>query len=175
MAGDVTVIGGIVIPSTDPAFLAVTIGVHVPLGIVCVVAGAGAMLSKKGRGRHSAFGTAYFWCLVALLVSVTFLSIMRWTADYHLFILGALSVCCAGIGHLALRQRSRHWVQLHIAGLSLSYVLLLIAFYVDNGSQLPIWKDLPRVTYWLLPLLVAAPLLIRALLYHPLLRDSDGG
>jgi hypothetical protein len=31
--------------------------------------------------------------------------------------------------------------------------LLLIAFYVDNGKQLPVWKDLPHVTYWLLPLL----------------------
>jgi hypothetical protein len=174
MAGDVTTIGGIVIPSTDPAFLAVTIGMHIPLGVVSVVAGAGAMLSRKGRGRHSTFGMTYFWCLLALFVSVTFLSIMRWTADYHLFILGALSMCCAWIGHLALRQRWRHWVRLHMTGLSLSYVLLLIAFYVDNGSQLPIWKNLPYVTYWLLPLLVAAPLLIRALLYHPLVRASDG-
>ena len=58
-----------------------------------------------------------------------------------------------------------------MTGLSLSYVLVLIAFYVDNGSQLPIWKDLPHVTYWLLPLLVAAPLLARA---HPLVKASDG-
>jgi hypothetical protein len=35
-----------------------------------------------------------------------------------------------------------------MSGMSLSYVLMLIAFYVDNGKQLPIWKDLPHVTYW---------------------------
>jgi hypothetical protein len=45
---------------------------------------------------------------------------------------------------------------------------MLIAFYVDNGKQLPIWRDLPHAAYWLLPILVAAPLLLRALLYHPL-------
>jgi len=29
--------------------------------------------------------------------------------------------------------------------------LMLIAFYMDNGKQLPVWKHLPSVTYWLLP------------------------
>jgi hypothetical protein len=30
--------------------------------------------------------------------------------------------------------------------MSLSYVVMLIAFYVDNGKQLPVWKDLPHFT-----------------------------
>ena len=71
MDGEATTIGGIVIPSTDPVFLAVVIGVHIPLGIACVVTGASAMLSRKGRGRHSTWGTIYFWCLLALFVSST--------------------------------------------------------------------------------------------------------
>jgi hypothetical protein len=50
---------------------------------------------------------------------------------------------------------------------------MLIAFYVDNGKQLPVWKDLPPVTYWFLPLVVATPLLARALLYHPLVRRYE--
>ena len=66
MDGDTTIIGGIVIPSTDPAFLAVIVGVHIPLGIAGVFAGAVAILLRKGRGRHSSFGTIYFWCLLAL-------------------------------------------------------------------------------------------------------------
>src|SRR6516164_5652800 len=56
-----TTVGGIVIPSTDPTFLAVVVGLHIPLGIACVVTGASAMLSQKGRGRHFKFGTNYFW------------------------------------------------------------------------------------------------------------------
>src|SRR5215467_406710 len=105
MTEDATDVGGIVIPSTDPLFLSVVIGVHIPIGIACVLAGAGAMLSRKGRGRHSRFGTIYFWCLLALFASATFLSIMRWSENYHLFILGAGSFVCAWFGHSALRWR----------------------------------------------------------------------
>ena len=172
MTDDTTIIGGIVIPSTDPAFLVVVIGLHIPLGITCVIAGAGAMLSEKRQGRHSAFGTVYYWCLFLLVASATFLSTMRWSENYHLFILGAASFACAWFGHWALRLRWRLWVRLHITGMSMSYVFMLIAFYVDNGKQLPVWKDLPHVMYWLLPLAVGLPLIIRTLLWHPLVRAS---
>jgi uncharacterized membrane protein len=103
MSEDTTTIGGIVIPSTDPAFLAVVVGMHIPLGIACVVTGASGMLCRKGRGRHSMFGKVYFWCLLALFVSATFLSIMRWPENYHLFILGAAAFGCAWFGRSALQ------------------------------------------------------------------------
>ena len=166
-----TNIGGIVIPSTNPTFLAVAVGAHIPLGIACVVIGAMAMLSRKGRGRHSTFGTIYFWCLLALFVSAAFLSIMRWSENYHLFILGAAAFGCAWFARSALRLRWPHWIRLHISGMSLSYVVMLIAFYVDNGKQLPIWKDLPYFTYWLAPAVVAAPLIVWALLWHRLVNE----
>lgn len=63
--GETTIVAGIEIPSTDPVFLAVVLGVHIPLGVACVAIGAIAMLSEKRRGRHSKFGTNYFWCLLA--------------------------------------------------------------------------------------------------------------
>lgn len=47
-----TAILGIVIPSADPAFLAI-VGTHILFGLGAVIAGAIAMLSKKERGRHS--------------------------------------------------------------------------------------------------------------------------
>ncbi|HWZ12544.1 MAG TPA: hypothetical protein VNX22_05330 [Acidobacteriaceae bacterium] len=168
MDGEATIIGGIVIPSTDPAFLAVVIGLHIPLGIVSVVTGASAMLSRKGRGRHSRFGTIYFWCLLALSLSATFLAFMRWSENYHLFFLGAAAFGCAWFGRSALQLRWPNWIRLHITGMSLSYVIMLIAFYVDNGRQLPVWRDLPHFMYWLLPLALATPLVVWALLWHPL-------
>jgi hypothetical protein len=57
-----TVVLGIPIPSTNPVFLAI-IGVHVLFGLAAVITGGAAILSQKGRGRHSNFGTIYFWCL----------------------------------------------------------------------------------------------------------------
>jgi uncharacterized membrane protein len=172
--GEATIVAGIEIPSTDPVFLAVVLGVHIPVGVVCVAIGAIAMLSQKGRGRHSTFGTIYFWCLLALFASTTFLSLMRWGENYHLFILGALSFACAWIGRTALRHLWRYWVRLHIAGMGLSYILMLIAFYVDNGKQLPLWKDLPHFMYWLIPAAVWIPLIVRALLRPPLARARAG-
>lgn len=172
MAGDSTTVAGIEIPSNDPVFLTVVVGVHIPLGVACVVAGLIAMLSRKGKGRHSTSGTLYYWCLLALFASATFLSLMRWIENYHLFILGALSFASAWIGRAALRQRWPYWARLHICGMGFSYLLMLIAFYVDNGKQLPLWKELPPFTYWLLPCAVGIPLIVRALLRHPLARKS---
>jgi uncharacterized membrane protein len=166
-----TRLAGIEIPSSDPVFLAVILGVHIPLGLACVVVGVFAILSKKGRGRHSTFGTVYFWCLLALAMSATFLSAMRWSENYHLFALGLGSFASAWIGRIALR---RHWpsrVRLHITGMGISCILMLIAFYVDNGKQLPLWKELPYFTYWLLPLLIGVPLIVRLVLRHPLAQE----
>ena len=58
-AEKITTVLGIPIPSTDPVFLAV-VGVHVAFGLAAVIAGAVAMLSQKGCGRHSNLGTIYF-------------------------------------------------------------------------------------------------------------------
>lgn len=104
------------------------------------------MLSPKGRGQHSGRGTAYYWCLAVVFVSLSVLSIMRWTQNYHLFILGVLSFAAASIGRTALRNRWEGWVRVHISGMGLSYVLLLTAFYVDNGPNLPLWQALSSIT-----------------------------
>jgi hypothetical protein len=173
MTSDSTVILGIEIPSTDPVFVGMIVGIHIPLGIACVVAGALAMFSEKRRGKHSTAGKVYYWCLLGLWASATFLSVMRWVENYHLFILGTFSFASAWLGRRALTDRWSYWIKLHITGMALSYVLMLIAFYVDNGKQLPIWKDLPPFTYWLLPLLVGIPLIVRALMWHPLARKQS--
>jgi hypothetical protein len=170
MATASTTVLGIEIPSTDPVFLTIVIGIHIPLGLACVAAGASAMLSRKGRGRHSTAGTVYFWCLTALFASVTVLSAMRWTENRVLFATGAAAYASALCGRTALRRKWRDWGRLHITGMGSSYVLMLIAFYVDNGKQLPLWEDLPHFTYWLVPLVVGLPLIAWALLRHPLRR-----
>lgn len=82
------------------------------------------MLSPKGRGRHSGRGTAYYWCLAVVFVTMSVLSIMRWTEDYHLFVLGVLSFTAASIGRVALRGRWEGWVRIYISCMGLSYVLL---------------------------------------------------
>lgn len=171
MTGDTTVVLGIEVPSISPAFVTV-VGFHVLIGLSCVVTGIVAMLSQKRQGRHPTFGTIYYWCLAAVAASATALTVVRWAEDYHLFILGVLSFMAASLGRTALRRRWRGWVRLHVSGMGPSYVLLLTAFYVDNGKSLPLWKEFPPIAYWLLPGALGAPLIVRALLFHPLARHS---
>lgn len=169
----VTTVAGIPIPSTSPWFLSV-VAVHVAMGLVCVVAGIGAMLSRKGRGRHSTFGAVYYWFLLGVFISATALSIARWAEDWHLFVLGALSFGAAATGRRMLRPgpTTRLRLSVHMIGMAVSYILLLTAFYVDNGRSLPIWRDLPTIAYWLGPGVVGLPLLAYALLRHPLVRPG---
>jgi len=170
MTDGTIVILGIEVPAISPAFVAM-IAFHVLVGLGCVVAGIVAMVSRKGKGRHSRFGTIYYWCLAAAAGSATILAVMRWAEDYHLFVLGALAFTAATLGRAAIR---RGRIKVHIAGMGLSYILLLTAFYVDNGGSLPLWRELPRIAYWLLPAAVGLPLIVRALVAHPLVRSSRG-
>jgi hypothetical protein len=67
--GETTAVAGIEIPR-----------LILPADFRCIplpcATGAIAMLSEKRRGRHSKFGTIYFWCL--LHCSVVHSSPMRW-------------------------------------------------------------------------------------------------
>jgi hypothetical protein len=171
MTGDPIIVAGIPIPSSDPVFLAV-VGVHVLLGLTCTITGIVAMLSPKRRGRHPQFGSIYFWCLSGVFVTASALAMVRWVEDYLLFILGTLAFLAAYLGRMARRKRWNNWVKLHITGMGMSYILLLTAFYVDNGKSLPLWRDLPPIAYWLIPAAVGIPLIVRALLWHPLARTS---
>jgi hypothetical protein len=43
-----------------------------------------------------------------------------------------------------------------------SYILMLTAFYVDNGPHLPVWRLLPAPAFWLLPAAIGVPLIVYA-------------
>lgn len=169
MPDGTSIVFGLPVPSTDPGFLAV-VRFHILVGVACVLTGLVAMLSRKRRGRHSTSGTLYYWLLAVLVVSATGLSVARWAENYHLFVLGLLSLIAATVGRMALRQRWRHFVRVHITGMGLSYILMLTAFYVDNGKNLPLWRELPQIAFWLLPAAIGLPLIARALVRHPLAR-----
>jgi len=167
-----TIVLGIPIPSSDPVFLAV-VGVHILFGLAAVTTGAAAMLAKKGRGRHSNFGIIYFWCLFGVFVTMSALSLMRWAENHHLFALGSISFGLACFGRTAARRRWRQWPRLHLTGMGMSYVVMLTAFYVDNGKNLPLWRELPAIAFWVLPSAVGMPIILHALLRHPVALDFD--
>lgn len=152
---------GLQLPRMGPAFYLV-LAVHVPAGLVAVVSGATAALSRKGSPRHMRAGLRYFRSLVIVVLTAAMLAAMRWREDFHLLVIGLVALIAAGRGHLS-RHRHRPGHGPHIRGMGLSYIAMLTAFYVDNGPQLPVWNRLPHLTYWLLPIAIGGPVILWAL------------
>ena len=139
--------------------------VHVPAGLTCVVT-APSPFSRKQRGRHPAFGEVYFWALTVVFVTATVLAAMRWTESGYLSVLGAIAFAFASVAYSARKKRWPGWLTVHMVGMSLSYIVLLTAFYVDNGPKLPLWDRLPTIVFWVGPSIIGLPLLARTLLRH---------
>jgi hypothetical protein len=169
LIGSPTIIGGIPLPS-DTALFLTFIALHVAAGLTCVIAGVVAMLSRKQPGRHPLAGSVYYWALACVFVTMTVLAVSRWAEDSHLFVLGALSFAAATIGRSARRRRWPSWARVHLTGMGASYILLITAFYVDNGPNLPLWRELPPIAFWFLPTLIGMPILLNAFFRHPLAR-----
>jgi hypothetical protein len=174
MDEQVTVVAGIVIPSTSPVFLSL-VALHIAIALVALLSGLIAMLSPKRAGRHPRYGKVYFWALLGVFGSASVLSFMRWAENYPLFIIGASAFAMALVARTAVRARWRVWPRIHLIGMGSSYVLLLVAFYVDNGKNLPLWRELPPVSYWAIPVAIGIPLILRTLLRHPLTRSQRTG
>ena len=170
LPGNPVVIQGFEIPSDNSFFLTI-LAIHVLAAFTCVVSGVIAMLSEKQFGRHPKAGTIYFWSLLIVFMTATMMAILRWKEDYYLFILGFFAFTSALIGRRARRKLWVKWSIIHITAMGISYIFLLIAFYMDNGRFLPFWKNLSPVVYWLLPPLVGVPIIARTLLRHPLSRN----
>jgi cobalamin synthase len=152
---------GTEVGSTAPVFLAF-LAVHVLAGLAAVVTGAAAALARKGSPRHVRAGRWYYRAITVVFATATILAVLRWRQDYHLFLIGAVAFAAAFIGYQH-RRRHRPGDTGHIAGMGISYVAMLTAFYVDNGPHLPLWDRLPALAFWLLPSAVGAPIIARAL------------
>jgi peptidoglycan/LPS O-acetylase OafA/YrhL len=168
--GKQIVVQGFEIPSDSPVFLTI-LSIHILAGLLCVITGAIAMLSKKQPGTHPKSGNIFYIGLWVIFITASVIAFARWKEDYYLFFLGLVSFISAFIGRKALKEKWQKWSIWHITGMGISYIFLLIAFYVDNAKFLPVWKDLPPIIYWLLPLLIGVPIIIRTLLNHPLSRN----
>ena len=103
-----------------------------------------------------------------MVISLTMgiLTVARWPANNHLAVLGVGALATAVLGRRARRKAQPGWQRVHIPGMSLSYVLMLTAFYVDNGPHLPLWNRLPDWSFWFLPGLVGLPLIGWSLRRH---------
>ena len=140
--------------------------VHIAAGLTAVVAGATAMLSPKRSGRHPKAGNTYYMALCVVCATAVGMAAMRWPEDAYLVVLGSLSLAAASLAYLARHYRWQGWIPLHILGMGTSYIVLMTAFYVDNGPRLPVWDRLPLLAFWIVPTLIGFPLVVRALVRY---------
>lgn len=150
------------IPTFDSgALFAATLAVHVLAGMCCVVSGAVAALSRKGAPRHRRGGQVYLIGLCTLVASMAVMVALRW--EHHLQLL-PIGLVAGGAGWVGYWNRRRGGAdRIHIAAMGTSYLALLTGFYVDNGPHLPVWDLLPGWLFWLLPTVVGAPVVARAM------------
>ena len=153
--------------------------VHIAAGLTAVVAGATATLSPKRSGRHPRAGRTYYMALCVVCATAVGMAAMRWPEDEYLVVLGSLSLAAASLAYLARHYRWQGWIRLHILGMGTSYIVLMTAFYLDNGPRLPMWDRLPLLAFWIVPTLIGFPLVVRALgryrggLHIPRVRASE--
>jgi hypothetical protein len=167
---DAARIFGTEVGSTAPLFLAV-LTVHVLAGLTAVVTGATAALARKGSPRHIHTGRWYYRGITTVFVTALALTAIRPRQDWHLAAIGLIAFTAATIGYQH-RRRHRPGDTPHITGMGASYIAMLTAFYVDNGSHLPLWDRLPTIAYWLLPAAVGVPITARAVIAAHARRSS---
>jgi lysylphosphatidylglycerol synthetase-like protein (DUF2156 family) len=159
------------VAGTGPVFLAF-LAIHVPAGLTAVISGALAATAPKRRGRHTWAGTVYYWAITVIFATAAAMAAIRPARDWYLALLGALALTLAAGGRDYRRHPGRRpWRRWpghipHIITMGASYTVLLTAFYVDNGKNLPLWDRLPTAAYWTLPTLVAAPIITCSAIRH---------
>ena len=131
------------------------------------------MLSEKAGKTHPIAGKTYFWSMHLVFVTTVILSIMRWPQNNHLLIVGGFAFILTYSGRKLAQARKRNWTRFHTICMGLSYVLLLTGFYVDNGKNLPFWKQFPQLVFWVFPALVGLPIIIIALIKHPINKTNS--
>lgn len=146
--------------------------IHALAGLTTGVTGGVTFSQPKRPGRHHQWGKRYLWAYTVVFLTATILSVQRWQADAYLFFLALLGSGCALAGYTARRFRQtpwvrrvlgEYWVVAHLIGMIGSYAVLWTAFYVDNAHLFPLLNQLPTLTFWVLPTLIALPFVVRSI------------
>ena len=146
--------------------------VHVVAALTTGVTGVMTFSRPKRSVRHPRWGVRYLWAYTVVFLTATILSAQRWEADASLFFLALTGYGFVLADYGARRFRKapwlmrvlgKQWIVAHIIGMIGSYVVLWTAFYVDNAHLFPGVKELPTLTFWVLPTMIALPFLVVSL------------
>jgi len=143
--------------------------VHALAGLTTGITGVITFSRPKRSVRHPRWGKRYLWAYTMVFLTATMLSVQWWEADAYLFVLATIGYGFALGGYgarrfrktpLVMRVLGKQWITAHIVGMIGSYIVLWTAFYVDNAHLIPGLKQLPPLTFWVLPSLIGLPFMV---------------
>jgi hypothetical protein len=146
--------------------------VHLLAASTAGITGIVAFSVSKRRGRHFQWGIWYVWAYTVVFLTATILSVQHWKTDAYLFVLasGGYGLACGAYAARRWRRElwmlrivGKQWVVVHVVGMIGSYAILWTAFFVDNANQIPLLDQIPQLTFWLLPIIIALPFLFYSL------------
>lgn len=147
--------------------------VHALAALTTGVTGVITSSLPKRSARHPRWGRRYLWAYTVVFLTAILLSVQRLPTDAYLIVLATVGYGCALVGYGARRFRQQpmmrsvlgnQWIVAHIVGMIGSYIVLWTAFYVDNAHLIPGLKELPTLTFWVLPTVIALPFIVLSLL-----------
>lgn len=141
---------------------------HILSGLIGWTTGVLAFCAPKRRGRHHRWGKCYLWAYTGVFLTTPIFSGPRW----YIFAIATVGygLALGGYGARRFRQKplfarvlGKRWIVAHIVGVIGSYVALSMAFFVANAHAIPGLKELPALTFWVLPTIIALPFLVMSL------------
>jgi hypothetical protein len=148
------------------------LAVHALAALTTGVTGVITFSRPKRSVRHPKWGGRYLWAYTVVFLTAIILSVQHFPTDAYLIVLATIgySFALGGYGARRFRQKpmmrrvlGKQWISAHIVGMIGSYVVLWTAFYVDNARLFPGLKELPTLTFWVLPTVIALPFLMVSL------------
>jgi len=146
--------------------------VHALAALTTGVTGVITFSQPKRSVRHPRWGVRYLWAYAVVFLTAIILSVQHWPDDAYLVVLAMIGygLALGGYGTRRFRQKpmvrrvlGKQWISAHIVGMIGSYVVLWTAFYVDNSNLIPGLKELPPLTFWVLPSLISLPFVVLSL------------
>jgi hypothetical protein len=166
MSEDPIIIDGLPIPFHDPALL-VVLAIHILAAFTGVIIGIIVMVSQK-RVRQTP--TVRHDVLLVFVCSVRHSAdpgcnpvvgrLLPGNSRYARIYSSITRASCFSFASAfpGSSAYQRHGPVIHPDA---------VAFYMDNGRHLPLWRDFPAVTYWMAPSAIGTALIVYDLLRYP--------
>ncbi|MBG9588058.1 DUF2306 domain-containing protein [Cytobacillus firmus] len=133
--------------------------IHIIAGSVCLLTGAIASIVKKKIGSHTMVGEVYHGGYLVIFITSVVMAIMNWSESAYLFYIAIFSYGLALFGYLARKLLWKNWLTMHIGGMLGSYIGVITATLVVNGSKIPLVSEIPTLLLWFIPTIVGTPII----------------